>query len=61
MLLRFDNVTAPPIALAGIVQSLDEPLDDPSARHDLAQEHGPRFLGQPLGSARLVYSTNASS
>ncbi|MCZ6770838.1 MAG: hypothetical protein O7G83_02470 [Proteobacteria bacterium] len=31
-----------PIALAGIVQPLDEPLDDPSALHDLAQEHGPR-------------------
>ncbi len=38
------------IALAGIVQPLDELLDDPSALHDLAQEHGPRFPGQPLGS-----------
>jgi len=38
-----------PIALAGIVQPLDEPLGDPSAFHDLSQEHGPRFPGQPFG------------
>ncbi len=39
-----------PIGLARIVQPLGQPLDDPGALHDLAQEHGPRFLGQPLGS-----------
>ena len=42
--------TRDPIALAEIMKPLDEPLDDPSALHDLAQEHGPRFPGQPLGS-----------
>ena len=38
------------IGLARIVQPLGQPLDDPGALHDLAQEHGPRFPGQPLGS-----------